>query len=98
MVQHINAIIKDYQERLREMHYVPETSFRRVSQGFSGDANKLFLTFLFSGHAICLQSLRRVPLYLQLFVPGRQRHLATQVCHFPHDHLLYRIIFRLGKF
>ena len=98
MVQRISAIIKDYQERLREMPYVPQTSFRRDSLGFSGDANKLFLTYLFSDHAIGLQSLRQALRYLQLSVPGRQRHLATQVCHFPHDHLFYRIIFRLGKF
>jgi len=29
------------------------------------------------------------PRNLQLFVPGRQRHLATQVCHWPLDHLFY---------
>ena len=31
--------------------------------------------------------LRQAPPDLQLFVPGRQRHLATQVCHSPPDHL-----------
>ena len=43
MVQRITLTIKDYQERLREMRYVPLTSFRRDSLGFCGDANKLFL-------------------------------------------------------
>ena len=37
------------------MPYVPQTSFRRDSLGFCGDANKLLLTFLPSDHAIGLQ-------------------------------------------
>ena len=53
MVQLITHTIKDYQERLREMRYVPLTYFRD-SLGYCGDANTLFLTFLFSGHAITL--------------------------------------------
>jgi hypothetical protein len=53
MVQRITHTIKDYQERLCEMRYVPLTSFRD-SLGYCGDANTLFLTFLFSGHAITL--------------------------------------------
>jgi len=44
------------------MPYVPETSFRRDSLGYCGDANKLFLTFLFSDHAIGLQFLKDVGL------------------------------------
>jgi len=60
MVQHITHIIKDYQERLHEMPYVPQTSFRRDSLVYCGDANKLFLTFLFSDHAIGLQFLKDV--------------------------------------
>jgi len=40
MVQRISGIIKGYQERLREMPYVPQTSFRRDSLGFSGEVNK----------------------------------------------------------
>ena len=60
MVQRITRIIKDYQERLREMPYVPQTSFRRDSLGYCGDTNKHFLTFLFSDHAIGLQFLRSV--------------------------------------
>jgi hypothetical protein len=54
--------VKDYQERLREMPYVPQTSFRRDSLGFCGDANKLFMTFLFSDHDIGLQLLKDVGL------------------------------------
>jgi len=44
------------------MPYVPKTYFQRDSLGFSGDANKLFLTFLFSDHAIGLQFLKEVGL------------------------------------
>jgi len=62
MVQRISGIIKDYQERLLEMPYVPQTSFRRDSLGFCGVANKLSLTFLFSDHAIGLQFLKDVGL------------------------------------
>jgi len=62
MVQRITRIIKDYQEGLREMPYVPRTSFRRDSLGYCGDANKLFLAFLFSDHTIGLQFLKDVGL------------------------------------
>jgi hypothetical protein len=62
MVQRVTCIIKDYQERLREMPDVPQTSFRRDSLGYCGDANKLFLTFLFSDYAIGLQFLKDVGL------------------------------------
>jgi hypothetical protein len=51
MVQCIATVIKEYQNTLREMPYVPKTSFERESLGFSGEANKLFLTFLFSNHS-----------------------------------------------
>ena len=39
MVQRITNIIKDYQERLRELPYVPTTSFRRDSLVYPSDAN-----------------------------------------------------------
>ena len=62
MVQRITHTIKYYHERLREMPYVPQKSFRRDSLGYCGDANKLFLTFLFNDHAIGLQFLKDVGL------------------------------------
>jgi len=62
MVQRITQIIKDYQSRVRETPCVPETSFRIDSLGFPGVANKLFLTFLFSEHAIGVQFLKDVGL------------------------------------
>jgi hypothetical protein len=60
VVQRITNTIKDNHERLREMPYVPITSFRRDSLGYCGVANKIFLTFLFCGHEICLQFLKDV--------------------------------------
>jgi len=45
MMQRITDIIKDYQDRLREMPYVPKTSFRLDSLGYCGDVNKLLFAF-----------------------------------------------------
>ena len=58
MVQRITTIIKDNQDRLWKMPYIPKTSFQQDSLGFSCDVNKTFLTFLFSDHAIGLQFLK----------------------------------------
>ena len=82
----VQRIIKDYQERLREMPYVPQTSFRRNSLGFCGDANKLSLAFLFSDHAIGLQFLKDVGLIrskLQCNSCGRDMawHAAPRSLH-----------------
>jgi len=49
--------IKDYQDRVRELPYVPTTSFRRDSLGYPGDINKLFLMFLFSDRNTGIQFL-----------------------------------------
>jgi hypothetical protein len=46
MVLCISTIIKDYQDIIREMPYVPKTYFQRHSLGFRGDAKKLYLKFL----------------------------------------------------
>ena len=64
MVPHVTNVIKEYQDRLREMPYVPKTSYRRDSLGYSGDANKNFLTFLFSDQATGIQFLKDVGLIL----------------------------------
>jgi hypothetical protein len=50
MVQRITTVIKEYHDKLREMPYVPKTSFERETLGFCGEANKLFVTFLFEYH------------------------------------------------
>jgi len=39
MVQRTTKTIKDYQEKLRKMPYVPQTPFRQNSLGYCGDAN-----------------------------------------------------------
>ena len=62
MVQRITTITKDYQDRLRDMPYVPKTSFQWDLLGFRSDANKPFLIFLFSDYAIGLQFLKDVRL------------------------------------
>jgi hypothetical protein len=48
MVDQIKSVIAKYQERLLEMSFVPPSSFGREMLGKDGDANKLFLTFLYS--------------------------------------------------
>ena len=62
MVQRIANIIKDYQDRVRELPFVPTTSFRRHSLGYPGDANKLLLPFLFCERNIGIQFLKYVGL------------------------------------
>jgi hypothetical protein len=62
LVQRITQIIKDYQERVREMPCVPKTFLWRDSLGYPGDANKVFLTLQFSEHAIRVQFLKDVGL------------------------------------
>ena len=62
MLQRIANIIQDYRERVRELPYVPRTSYVRDSLGYRGDANKLFLTFLFCVRNIGIQFLKDVEL------------------------------------
>ena len=61
-MQHIASIIQDYQERVRELPSVPRTSYGRDSLGYRGDANKLFMTFLFCDRNIGIQFLKDVGL------------------------------------
>ena len=62
MVQRITNITKDYQDRVRKLPYVPATSFGRDSLGYPGDANNLFLAFLFCDRSIGIQFLKDVGL------------------------------------
>ena len=55
MVHHICNVIKEYQDKLREMPFVPKTSYQRHSLGYCGDTNKTFLVFLFNNSAIGIQ-------------------------------------------
>jgi hypothetical protein len=66
MVYYITNVINEYQDRLREMPYVPKTSYRRHSLGYSGDANKNFRMFLFSDKAAGIQFLKSVELYVSV--------------------------------
>jgi hypothetical protein len=47
-VDEIKSVISTYQRLLMEMPYVPKTSYGYASLGDDGEANKLFLTILFS--------------------------------------------------
>ena len=58
MVHHISEVIKEYQDKLREMPYDPKTSYQRDSLGYCDDANKTFLTFQSSNSAIGIQFLK----------------------------------------
>jgi hypothetical protein len=58
MVQEIKTVISNYQRRLMVMPYVPKTSYRCASLGDDGEANKLFLTFLFSDTDVGIQFLK----------------------------------------
>jgi hypothetical protein len=60
MVHHITNIIKEYQEKLNEMAFVPKTSYSRDTLGYSGDVNNIFLTCLFSDHATGVQFLKGI--------------------------------------
>ena len=62
MVDEIKSVISTYQRRLMEMPYVPKTSYGRASLGDDGEANKLFLTFLFSDTDLGIQFLKDVPI------------------------------------
>ena len=53
----IDNMIKVYQDRVREVPLILITSFRPDYLGYAGDANKLFLTFLFSDRNFGLQLL-----------------------------------------
>jgi hypothetical protein len=58
MVEHITKVIKEHQAKLSQLPLHPKTSFQRDSLGCSGDANKIFLTFLFCDNRIDVQFLK----------------------------------------
>jgi hypothetical protein len=81
MVHHISNVIDEYQDKLRVMPFVPKTSYQRDLLGYCGEANKTFLTFLFSNSAIAIQFLKDAGLIrskLQCNSCGRDgRHIAS---------------------
>jgi hypothetical protein len=52
MVHHISNVIKEYQDKLREMPHVPKISYHRDSLGYCGDENETIFTFLFCNRDI----------------------------------------------
>jgi len=62
MVDEIKSVISTYQRHVMEMPYVPKTSYGRASLGDDSEANKLFLTFLFSDMDLGIQFLKDVGL------------------------------------
>jgi hypothetical protein len=62
MVDEIKSVISTFQRRLMEMLCVPKTSYRRAWLGDDGEANKVFLTFLFSDTDLGIQFLKDVGL------------------------------------
>jgi hypothetical protein len=83
MVHHISNVIKENQDKLREMPYVPKTSYQRDSLGYCGNANKTFLVYLFSNSAICIRFLKDAGLIrskVQCNSCGRDRRHVTSSC------------------
>ena len=64
MVDEVKCIISKYQQRLMEMSFVPQSSCGRKTLGKEGDANKLFLTYLFIDVDLGIQFLKDVELIL----------------------------------
>jgi hypothetical protein len=58
MVQEIKCVVSIYQQRLMEMPFVPRSSFGRASLRKDGEANKLFLTYIFSDMDLGIQFLK----------------------------------------
>jgi hypothetical protein len=62
MVEEIKNVITTYQRCLMEMPYIPATSYGRNALGDEGDANELFLTYLFGNKEGGIQFLKDVEL------------------------------------
>jgi hypothetical protein len=60
MVEHIQQIISEYQQRIVEMPYVPKRSYGHAALGINGGVNMVFLTFLFSDKDLSIQFLKDV--------------------------------------
>jgi len=62
MADKVKCVISEYQQRLMEKPFVPRSSFGRYSLGEDGDANKLFLSYLFIDMDLGIQFLKDVGL------------------------------------
>ena len=57
MVEHIQQIISEYQQRIVEMPYVLKRSYWHTALGINGGVNMVFLTFIFSDKDLDIQFL-----------------------------------------
>ena len=83
MEHHISNVIKEYQDKLHEMPFVLKPLYQRDLLEYWGEANKTFLTFLFSNSAIGIQFLKDVGLIhckLECNSCGRDRRHVTSSC------------------
>jgi len=62
MVEHIQQIIAQYQQRIAEKPYVPIRSYGHSALGINGNVNRAFLTFPFSNKDVGIQFLKDVSL------------------------------------
>ena len=76
----LSNVIKVYQDKLREMSFVPKISYQRDSLGYCGEAIKTFLTFLLNNSAIVIPFLKAAGLIrskLPCKFCGRDRRHVT---------------------
>jgi len=73
MVEQIAKIVKQYDERLRRVPFVPRFSFRRRMPREDGAPNRLFLMYLFSYTAVAMNFLKDVGLL--------QSKVQCNICH-----------------
>jgi hypothetical protein len=81
MVDGIKAVISNYQERLMNMAFPPKSSFGRAVLGDDGNANKLFLMYIFLDMDVAIRCCRSVQQ-----VPSSRRYNRLE--HFDSTHLL----------
>jgi hypothetical protein len=75
----VKCVILTHLRRLMELRHVPRTPFGRASLGDDGDANKLFVTYLFSDMDLDIQFLKDVGL-IGSKVTCDIRHRAPLAC------------------
>jgi transposase-like protein len=63
MVEHIQQIISEYQQRIVEMPYMPKRPYGHMALGINVGVNMVFFTFLFSDKDLGIQFLKDVGLF-----------------------------------
>ena len=59
MVARLKQVVTEYEQPLRGMRHVPQLSFGRVMCD-DGDANRFFLTYLFTDQAVAIEFLEDI--------------------------------------